>query len=157
MELTISIIAILLSLFAIINDYVAVIRQNRAAFFSSFTERYERIMMQMPEELITDSDVNGGSISVESLRCLRVYFDLSSEEYYLHRQYVIKEDVWKYWRAGMVDTVCRSSLYRLAWFGKYSLRSQYNDKFKDFMDGVFEEAKKMTNNNRAAVLVDAQL
>ena len=157
MELTISIIAIVLSLFAIVNDYVAVIRQNRAAFFSSFTERYERIIMQMPEELITDSDVNGDNISVGSLRCLRVYFDLCSEEYYLHRQYVIKGNVWKYWCDGMTDTIGRSSLYRLAWFGKYSLRSQYNDKFRDFMDGVFEEAKKMPSNNRAAVLADAQL
>jgi len=70
---------------------------TQMSFFAEYTKRYQEIVLNIPEDLDDEKKLNNEDVK----RYLRVYFDLCSEEYFLHEEKYIKENVWKEWKEGM--------------------------------------------------------
>lgn len=81
--------------------------QMKLNFFADYTKRYQDIILHFPEN-INDSDFNlknlkkkNKDIYDKTMRYMRVYFDLCSEEYFLHKKKHIDDRVWEQWKEGM--------------------------------------------------------
>lgn len=61
-------------------------KQYEFQFFAEYTKRYQDLILQMPKDIDTSSIYNK-DIDVY----MRLYFDLCSEEYYLHSEGVIDD------------------------------------------------------------------
>lgn len=97
-------------------------------FFAEYTKRYQDLMLKMPKDLDT-SPIYGKDVDTY----MRLYFDLCSEEYYLHSQGVIDDYVWGLWTEG-IKTTMNNKKYKTAW---KTLGGYYDDKsFISFMDNL---------------------
>lgn len=105
-------------------------KQARELFFAEYTKRYQDIILHMP---IDDNDR-------QMLKCLRLYFDLCSEEYHLYKKGLIDEDVWKLWGEGMQEAMKRQS-FRDAW--RNHLSQSYSD--QSFIDFMQHEVMKVSS------------
>ncbi len=78
--------------------------QLKLNFFADYTKRYQEIILNFPEN-INRKDFNYQNIPDEiknkTLRYMRAYFDLCSEEYDLYREGYISEKVWRNWEEGI--------------------------------------------------------
>ena len=92
-------------------------KQLQLSFFSEYTRRYQEIILNFPESINKES-FNYDSLSVEvkdkTLRYMRAYFDLCSEEYFLKRKKNIDDETWKEWRTGMEFAFSKPA-FKLAW------------------------------------------
>ncbi|MDM8350885.1 hypothetical protein P8H27_18580 [Pseudomonas sp. sp1636] len=79
-------------------------KQLQLQFFADYTKRYQEIMLNFPEQ------INEEKFSIESLtpevkdktlRYMRAYFDLCSEEYFLWKNKNLDNTTWKEWESGM--------------------------------------------------------
>lgn len=105
--------------------------------FSEYTRRYSDIVKSLPPDARRPGPaVELGKLPVELrdglLTAMRSYFNLCSEELFLHIQRRIDETTWKIWETGMRDT---STLpyFRAAWA---ELRGEYQfyPEFQRFVD-----------------------
>jgi hypothetical protein len=81
------------------NDEEAQSRTLRLTFFAEYTKRYQEIILNLPEDLDDESILDDKEETTK--RYLRVYFDLCSEEYFLHTKKHIDDEVWDEWKKGM--------------------------------------------------------
>lgn len=96
-------------------------RQYEFQFFAEYTRRYQDIILHMPDN---DKDPRW-------LKYVQLYFDLCSEEFYLHEEGLISNRVWQLWVEGMQDILKRES-FRNAW--KWNFGQYYTDRnFISFM------------------------
>lgn len=102
--------------------------------FSEYTGRYASIIDDIPTEVLEEKE----DIVFDN-KPIRKYFDLCSEEHYLHTKKMIPAKVWKYWREGMIITL-RNHYFRETWQIE-SIQNGYNDDFKLFMNDLVEEAQ----------------
>lgn len=70
---------------------------HRTGVFNYYTQRYNDILMSMPDEMVLHSDRFAPSV----LKYMMAYYDLCSEEHYQHSKGKIKDDVWEKWVKGM--------------------------------------------------------
>lgn len=85
----------------------------------------------MPDNLDTSSIDNK---NVDTF--MRLYFNLCSEEYYLHSKGVIDDRVWELWTKG-IKTSMNNTKYKIAW---QSLGVYYDDEnFIHFMNNLTRE------------------
>jgi hypothetical protein len=79
-------------------------QQLQLNFFAEYTKRYQEIILNFPES-INEQDFRFDSLAADvrakTLRYMRAYFDLCSEEYFLKRQGHIDDQTWKEWEMGM--------------------------------------------------------
>ena len=77
-------------------------------------------------------DVFAGTAQVNNttLKYMRLYFDLCSEEYHLHENGLVPDDVWDNWKEGMEITT-RVELYKKSW---YIIKDNYNPDFRCFLE-----------------------
>ena len=79
-------------------------RQLRLNFFADYTKRYQEIILNFPEE-INKSDFDFSNFKKEendkTLRDMRAYFDLCSEEYFLSLGKNIDKKTWTEWKSGI--------------------------------------------------------
>ena len=77
--------------------------QLQLTVFTDYTKRYQEIMLNFPESINEDDfDFNNlGEDKDKTLRYMRAYFDLCSEEYFLHSQGKIGESTWREWKSGI--------------------------------------------------------
>jgi len=82
--------------------------QLQLTVFSDYTKRYQEIMLNFPESINEDDfdfdeldKNNETTIKEKTLRYMRAYFDLCSEEYFLHSQGKIGENTWHEWKSGI--------------------------------------------------------
>lgn len=120
-------------------------QQIKNQFFSEYSKRYQEILLNLPE------NINKGDFSFQALtkedynrtmRYLRVYFDLCSEEYYLHDKGHLNEVVWKEWRDTMRWTFSRKAI-RDAW-DIVRKDTMFYEKFTNFIDRELTKDKKMS-------------
>ncbi|MFB6317293.1 hypothetical protein [Saccharicrinis sp. FJH54] len=111
--------------------------QMKLNFFADYTKRYQEIILNFPEN-INEQDFNfevlDAEIKAKTLRYMRAYFDLCSEEYYLHREGKIDTKVWEEWEGGIKFTFSKKA-FKDAW-KIINLDSKF---YKEFM--------KWVNNN----------
>ena len=109
-----------------INASLALANQrHKFQFFSEYTRRYQDLILHIPFDIdnlpLDNNDVKS---------FMRLYFDLCSEEFYLHSQGVIDDEVWKLWTEGM-KTVMKREKFQTAW---KSMGASYHDQsFVKFM------------------------
>jgi hypothetical protein len=87
--------------------------------FSEYTRRYSEIVRELPSEARRP----GGTFAFAELHpceqgrvlnVARAYFNLCSEEYYLHTRGRIDDATWEIWRDGMIE-VLRAPWSRTTW------------------------------------------
>lgn len=121
----------IISCIAIANTRKMAKRQYQFQFFAEYTKRYQDLILQMPKDIDTSSIYNK-DIDVY----MRLYFDLCSEEYYLHSEGVIDNRVWGLWVDG-ISTAMNKQKYKTAWI---LLGSYYDDEnFVHFMNNLARE------------------
>lgn len=98
-----------------------VLMQTRKMFFAEYTKRYQEIIINMPDNVFAGT----ASINDTTLKYMRLYYDLCSEEFHLYKEGLVPEDVWKNWVEGM-RTTTNLQLYRQCWD---KLKFQYNKEF----------------------------
>lgn len=75
--------------------------QNYIQMFAEYTKRYEEIIMTMPNLKDCSDYLNNHDIQ----KCMRLYFNLCSEEYDLRCKDAISSDIWQKWLTGMQATM----------------------------------------------------
>jgi hypothetical protein len=111
------------------------IDQIKQGYFADYTKRYQEIILHFPENINTnDFDLNIEANKDQIMRYLRVYFDLCSEEFFLHRNGYIDDKVWKEWEAGMVFAFNKPAFIQ-AWEVIKTDTGFYTE-FGDFVDAA---------------------
>lgn len=124
----ISLVTAIVSCIAIVNTRKMAKKQYQFQFFAEYTKRYQDLILQMPDNLDTSSIDNK---NVDTF--MRLYFNLCSEEYYLHSKGVIDEKVWGLWVDG-IRTAMSKQQYKASW---KSLGTYYDDEnFVHFMNEI---------------------
>ncbi len=109
--------------------------QIKHNYFSEYTKRYQEIIIHFPENINEDTfsyEELEKNKKDETMRYMRVYFDLCSEEFFLHKHKYIDEKVWKEWEEGM-SYAFNKKAFRRAWEKISSDTGFYTD-FKKFVD-----------------------
>lgn len=113
-------------------------RQYEFQFFADYTKRYQDLILKMPANLDTTSVLNR-DIDIY----MRLYFDLCSEEYYLHTKGVIDSVVWGLWTEG-IQMALKKKYYKIAW---ELLAENYNDtSFRHYMSELIRENEHCSMN-----------
>ncbi len=136
----VSIGAVLVALGALIWQAWEAQRQARLQTFTAYTERYERIMLNLPVNIESDQfdfDQLDSAARDDTMRWLRAYYDLCSEEHYLHERRLIDSKVWALWESGMRDSMRRAA-YRFAWTELQAVQ-YYPREFGKFVQFVGEQ------------------
>ena len=68
----------------------------------------------------------------KTMRYMRIYFDLCSEEFFLHKHNYINKEVWKEWEEGMIIAFNKKA-FITAW-EKISNESGFYTDFKKFVN-----------------------
>lgn len=114
--------------------------QIKHNFFGEYTRRYQEIILHFPED-INEKTFNYDKLNKEerdrTMRYMRVYFDLCSEEYFLHKKGFLDDDVWKEWKEGMVSAFNKTA-FKTAW-KKVTEDSDFYKEFKDFINPIIKE------------------
>jgi len=109
--------------------------QIRISLFSEYTKRYQEIILHFPENINEKTfsyDVLDEAVREETMRYMRVYFDLCSEEYFLMIHKYILPEVWQEWETGMTFAFAKPA-FREAW-QKISADSGFYQKFEKFVN-----------------------
>ena len=131
-----SIATVIVSAAAIVAALKGVRDQLRVTIFLTYTERYMRTMNSLPfEARRPGSEYRLASLSEEEqvrvLGVFREYFNLCSEESWLHQHHRIDHATWEVWERGM-QQVARFPCFREVW-DALALEYDYFDKFRDFV------------------------
>lgn len=76
--------------------------------------------------------MEGRDDDAKTMRHMRAYFDLCSEEFYLHKRKLIDENVWELWGGGMRAAFSKAA-FRQAW-ARIKKDTLYDEKFKAFVE-----------------------
>ena len=134
----ISMIVGFLTLINTINNYR---RQMNTQIFMKYTDRYERILEQFPQDaLAARFDARVLPPQSPQLRlCVLKYLNLRSEEYYLTRHGYLAESLWRIWE-GDLKRIIGSPLLQREW---PSLRAEFlsHKNFLEYVERVQAEYK----------------
>jgi hypothetical protein len=104
LTLIVSAIATLITAAALYVTVNSFKKQLQLQFFSDYTKRYQEIILNLPESINEKSfDINklDKEIKDKTLRYMRAYFDLCSEEYFLWKNGHIDDSAWQEWKSGI--------------------------------------------------------
>ena len=122
-------IAVITGVFVAIITFVVDFRKQRKisqlTLFADYTKRYQEILLHLPENL-TDDTV----LTDEQKRYLRAYFDLCSEEYFLHTKKHLDGKVWEEWKVGMKVAFSKQVIVN---YWRAKAKSPYED-FNKFVE-----------------------
>jgi hypothetical protein len=108
--------------------------QMKLNFFADYTKRYQEIVLNLPENINDPMfDFNNLSIDIKSktIRYMRVYFDLCSEEYDLWKAGYIEDRIWYNWKEGIKFAFSKKA-FKDAWT-IIKLDSIYYPEFTEFI------------------------
>lgn len=116
--------------------------QLKLSFFADYTKRYQEIILNLPEDINKcDFDFNQLPIDVKNktLRYIRVYFDLCSEEYDLWKAGYIDNRIWNNWKEGIEFTFSKTA-FRSAW-NLINLDTIYYPEFNKWLNEIFKKTE----------------
>lgn len=128
---------VIIALAALIWQSCLTRQQMKLNFFADYTKRYQEIILNFPEninELDFDYNKLEPDVKEKTLRYMRAYFDLCSEEYYLSKEKRIEDSVWKEWKSGIEFTFSKTA-FKDAW-KIINLDSQF---YSDFVKWINTE------------------
>jgi hypothetical protein len=131
----------IIALFAAIIALVALAYQLRGnknqlklQNFIEYTKRYQSIVLNFPEN-INDKDFDiskiDNDLAEKLFRLMRLYFDLCSEQYYLHSAGLIDKELWLLYENGMKTTFSKPA-FKQSW-EKISKDTKFDDHFVFFV------------------------
>jgi hypothetical protein len=113
-------------------------KQMRVSLFADYTKRYQEIMLNFPLN-INEDDFDIKQLGEKhpkrydkTMRYMRVYFDLCSEEFFLNEEGYLDEKVWIEWRSG-IELTFKLSAFKSAW-KIATANSQFYDDFAKWID-----------------------
>ena len=121
-----ALIPLIIAVITLIHNAVQARKQYKLDFFKEFTHRYQEILLASDGEQMDSRGIP---------KRIVMYFNLCSEEFYLHRQGYILPDVWNFWKEGMRSCLS-SSDYQSAWV---VCGADYNAEFKSYIDELLAE------------------
>jgi hypothetical protein len=147
-----SVAAVVVSALAIVVALKGVRDQLRVTVFLTYTERYSGVMNGLPfEARRPGSDYKLDSRPAEEqarvLTAFRDYFNLCSEEMWLHEQHRIDNATWRIWERGMRQ-VARFPSFREAWDLLASEYAGYDGFQKFVAEGLLECAPDLSSQPR---------
>jgi len=110
-------------------------KQLQLNFFADYTKRYQEIMLNFPESINSkefDLESLETPIRDKTLRYMRAYFDLCSEEYYLWKQGNIDSRTWQEWEMGIKFAFSKTA-FQQAW-RVLGLDTIYYGAFSEFVN-----------------------
>ncbi len=114
--------------------------QLKLGFFAEYTKRYQEIILNFPED-ISKPTFDYGKLSDDTrnktLRYMRIYFDLCSEEYDLWNEGYIDEWIWTHWKGG-IEYAFSKRAFRDAW-KIISLDTIFYPNFSKWVDTIMKE------------------
>ena len=123
--------SVFLSFMAFTVSFVLLRYQLKADFFSEYTRRYQDIIRDMPEGLfMKESDL---VVDAGVLKSIKMYLDLCSEEWYLHKAGQVKGVVWNSWWDGMRLQMQSHSAYLTAW---ERFKGDYDNDLREAFEGL---------------------
>ncbi len=115
-------------------------KQLQLNFFSDYTKRYQQIILGFPEG-INDKNFRISEQPADqrahTLRHMRAYFDLCSEEYYLKIQGHIDKDMWKEWESGIRFALSKPA-FQEAWHTLHQDTTYYKE-FAGFVAAAIQQ------------------
>ena len=104
----VAVIAIVITIYSLRKSIEQFKEQLQLTVFTDYTKRYQEIVLNLPESINEKNfdfdklDKNNEKLIKEkTLRYMRAYFDLCSEEYFLHSQEKIGDNTWREWKIGI--------------------------------------------------------
>ena len=120
--------------------------QLRLNFFADYTKRYQEIILNLPENINKSHfDYNQLPIDIKNrtLRYMRAYFDLCSEEYDLWNAGYIDNRIWNNWKEG-IEFAFSKPAYRSAW-NLINLDTIYYSEFNKWLNEIFKKVEISKN------------
>lgn len=118
-------------------------KQLQLSFFAEYTKRYQDIILNFPEA-INDLEFSISALEAEekdrTLRYMRAYFDLCSEEFYLWKKGHVDDATWGEWEAGIRFAFSKPA-FQQAW-RKLNLDTIYYGDFSRFVEESMMSATK---------------
>ncbi|RUO63949.1 hypothetical protein SAMN06297229_1885 [Pseudidiomarina planktonica] len=112
-------------------------KQLKLNFFADYTKRYQEISLNFPVT-VYENEFSYDNLSPEirehTLRYMRAYFDLCSEEYFLNENKNLDKKTWKEWESGMKASFSKPA-FRKAW-KTLKLDSNYYSGFTAFVKSI---------------------
>ncbi len=150
MEYVVVIIAIITMLITAIALWVTVSnfrKQLQLSFFADYTKRYQEIILNFPER-INEKDFEISKLKSKerdkTLRYMRAYFDLCSEEYYLWKKGNLDNNTWKEWESGIKFAFSKPA-FQQAW-STLTFDTIYYGEFSAFVNNAIGESNNKTQN-----------
>ena len=142
MEYTLEIIALVVSSIVMVITGLALgftissfKKQLQLNFFADYTKRYQEIVLNFPES-INDKEFELDKLETpvrdKTLRYMRAYFDLCSEEYYLWKKGNIDASTWQEWETGIKFAFSKPA-FQQAW-KILGFDTIYYGKFSEFVN-----------------------
>ena len=125
----------LVALVAVLLQLRKMNQQLTIQHFSDYTKRYQEVILRFPEDINVPTFVVKGNPGYAALmRNMRAYFDLSFEEWYLHRRDLVDPHIWSVWRGGMQAAMSKPA-FQQAW-AIVKEDSSFGSDFEAFLDGL---------------------
>lgn len=128
-------------------------QQMKVDLFADYTKRYQQIILNFPENINEDGfDLNKLKTSTKeedrliynkTMRYMRLYFDLCSEEFFLGKNKKIEDDVWSEWKEGIKFTFTKIA-FKDAW----KIITKDSEFYEDFAVWINDVIMKKNNQNK---------
>ena len=136
-------IVVLITLFFTIRNFSKQLKLN---FFSEYTKRYQEIILNLPSNIYEDNfdfEKLSQKKKEKTIKFMRSYFDLCSEEFFLWKNKNIDKDVWKEWESGIEYSLSKRA-FKEGWNNYINISTIY---YKDFTEFITEILKNIENKN----------
>lgn len=127
-------------------------KQLKWSLFADYTKRYQEIILQFPENInestfsFQDLKRDDKEVYDKTMRYMRAYFDLCSEEYWLHVRGRIDKETWEEWQQGMLFAFSKTA-FRNAW-KIIDLDTIYYPDFTSFVTTAMEQVTKSAKSKK---------
>ncbi len=115
-------------------------QQMKVNLFADYTKRYQEIILHFPENIndkkFDFDELKRGDHDLynKTMRYMRTYFDLCSEEFYLNKNSQIDKAVWREWSQGIKYTFTKKA-FKQAW----EIATKNSKFYDDFANWMKEE------------------
>ena len=117
--------------------------QLKLNFFADYTKRYQEIILNLPDN-ISQSDFDYSKLQDEvrskTMRYMRAYFDLCSEEYDLWKAGYVHDRIWNNWKQGIEFAFSKKAVVE-AW-NESNSDTMYYPEFSKWINGVILDQQK---------------
>jgi len=138
-QIAISLCTVLIPLIAIYLQYRLMNKQLMIQNYAEYTKRYQSIVINFPEN-INEKDFSYDSLNDEirnkTMRYMRAYFDLCSEEFFLKSMNLLNKKIWKEWESGMRYAFTKTA-FQSAW-REIIKDTAFSKGFKEFAENAIQ-------------------